>query len=79
MSGKELVKNEEIQNRIYTIRGVQAILGGDRTLLYGVETKVLNHAVKRNSERFPEEFMFQITDDKFDRLRSQIVTLNPRR
>jgi len=78
MSGSELIKNEEIQNRIYTIRDVQVMLDEDLALLYGVETKVLNQAVKRNSERFPEEFMFQITDDEFNRLRSQIVTSNQR-
>ena len=54
------------------------MLDEDQALLYGVETKVLNQAVKRNSERFPEEFMFQITDDEFNRLRSQIVTSNQR-
>lgn len=78
MSGSELIKNEEIQNRIYTIRDVQVMLDEDLALLYGVETKVLNQAVKRNSERFPEEFMFQITDDEFNRLRSQFVTSNQR-
>lgn len=78
MSGNELIKNEEIQNRIYAIRDVQVMLDEDLSLLYGVETKVLNQAVKRNSERFPEEFMFQITDDEFNRLRSQIVTSNQR-
>lgn len=78
MSGNELIKNEEIQNRIYAIRDVQVMLDEDLLLLYGVETKVLNQTVKRNSERFPEEFMFQITDDEFNRLRSQIVTSNQR-
>ena len=76
MSGNELIKLEEIQSRIHTIRGVQVMLYEDLALLYGVETKVLNQAVKRNSERFPEEFMFHITDDEFNRLRSQIVTSN---
>ena len=78
MSGNELIKLEEIQSRIHTIRGVQVMLDEDLALLYGVETKVLNQAVKRNSERFPEEFMFQITDDEFNRLKSQIVTSNQR-
>jgi len=91
MSGNELIKNEEIQNRIYTIRGVQVMLDEDLALLYGVETKVLNQAVKRNNERFPEEFMFQINNDelshlksliglsKKDSLRSQNVTLDSAR
>jgi len=76
MTGNELIMNKEIQSRIYAIRGVQVMLDEDLALLYGVDTKVLNQAVKRNSERFPEEFMFQITDDEFDRLRSQVVTLD---
>ena len=78
MSVKKLIKNEEIQDRIHTIRDVQVMLDEDLASLYGVETKALNQAVKRNSERFPEEFMFQITDDEFNRLRSQIVTSNQR-
>ena len=72
MSGSKLIKTEEIQSKIHTIRGVQVMLDEDLALLYGVETKVLNQAVKRNCERFPEEFMFQITDDEFNRLKSQI-------
>jgi len=75
MSGTELIKNEEIQNRIYTIHGVQVMLDEDLALLYGVETKVLNQAVKRNSERFPEDFMFQLSEEDFKLLRSQNVTL----
>lgn len=76
MTGNELIMNKEIQSRIYAIRGVQVMLDEDLALLYGVDTKVLNQAVKRNSERFPEQFMFQITDEEFDRLRSQVVTLD---
>jgi hypothetical protein len=78
MSGSELIKKEEIQNRINTLRDVQVMMDEDLALLYGVETKVLNQTVKRNSERFPEEFMIQITDDEFNRLRSRIVTSNQR-
>lgn len=76
MTENELIMNKEIQSRIYAIRGVQVMLDEDLAFLYGVDTKVFNQAVKRNSERFPEEFMFQITDEEFDRLRSRIVTLN---
>lgn len=76
MTENELIMNKEIQSRIYAIRGVQVMLDEDLAFLYRVDTKVLNQAVKRNSERFPEEFMFQITDEEFDRLRSQVVTLN---
>jgi len=78
MNEHELINVESIQNCIYTIRGVQVMIVRDLSELYEVETKVLNQAVKRNSERFPEEFMFQITDDEFNRLRSQFVTLNQR-
>jgi hypothetical protein len=78
MSGSELINVEDIRNRIYTIRGVQVMLDEDLALLYGVETKVFNQAVKRNSERFPEEFMFQITDYEFNSLRSQFVTSKQR-
>ena len=64
----------EIQNKIYEIRGQKVILDRDLARLYGVETKVLNQAVKRNIQRFPTDFMFQLTMDEC--LRSQIVTLN---
>ncbi len=76
MTGNALIMNKELQSRIYAIRGVQVMLDEDLAFLYGVDTKVLNQAVKRNSERFPEEFMFQITDEEIDRLRSQVVTLD---
>lgn len=71
-----------IQSRIFTIRGVQVMLDRDLAEFYGVETKVLNQAVKRNIERFPEHFMFQLTEQELKemslemRLRSQIVTSN---
>ncbi|MBR5274411.1 MAG: ORF6N domain-containing protein, partial [Bacteroidales bacterium] len=58
----------------YEIRGQKVMLDRDLAKLYGVETKVLNQAVKRNIKRFPEDFMFQLTYDEC--LRSQIVTLN---
>jgi len=74
MSENELVSVEDIDNRIYTIRGVQVMLDEDLSALYGVETKVLNQAVKRNRERFPVEFMFQLNESEIGILRSQIVT-----
>jgi len=64
-----------IQKRIHTIRGVQVMLDSDLAEFYGVETKILNQAVKRNIERFPEEFMFQLNKEEYNSLRSQIVTL----
>lgn len=65
-----------IQNLIYEIRGHKVMLDKDLATLYGVETKVLNQAVKRNIERFPEDFMFQLTQNEWEvvRVRSQIVT-----
>jgi hypothetical protein len=64
----------QIENRIYTIRGIQVMLDSDLAEMYDVETKVLNQAVKRNLDRFPNEFRFQLTKDELDNLRSQIVT-----
>ena len=60
--------NLKIEERIFSIRGKQVILDRDLAQLYGVETKVLNQAVKRNAERFPESFMFKLTTDEFDGL-----------
>jgi hypothetical protein len=64
-----------IQNRIYEIRGERLMLDFDLAVLYEVETRVINQAVKRNIERFPNDFMFQLTDNEWFVLRSQIVTL----
>ena len=57
---------QNIQNKIYTIRDTRVMLDFDLAELYGVETKVLNQAVKRNRERFPDDFMFQFTDDELE-------------
>ena len=70
----DLIKIDDIQKRIYTVRKVQVMLDEDLAVLYGVKTKVLNQAVKRNQERFPPEFMFQLTKEDMENLRSQIVT-----
>ena len=66
---------EIIKQKIYWIRGKQVILDSDIAMWYEVETKKLNQAVKRNIERFPEEFCFQLTENEYNSLRSQIVTL----
>lgn len=71
-----LITEKDIVKRIYTIRGKRVMLDKDLAELYGVETKVLNQAVKRNLTRFPEDFMFQLTEIEFDILRSQFVTSN---
>ena len=67
---------ENIENLILNIRGKQVMLDRDLARLYGVETKVLNQAVKRNLERFPEDFMFQLNKEEFENWKSQIVTSN---
>ncbi|WP_281638076.1 ORF6N domain-containing protein [Flavobacterium marginilacus] len=71
-----IITRQEIENRIYTIRGQQVMLDNDLAMIYQVETKVFNQAVKRNIDRFPESFCFQLTQDEFDaiNLRSQFVT-----
>lgn len=66
---------EVIKHRIYEVRGMQVMLDRDLAELYGVETKVLNQAVKRNIERFPEDFMFKLNKSEWVFLRSQIATL----
>ena len=65
-----------IANKIYLIRGQKVMLDRDLAKLYGVNTKVLNQAVKRNLERFPDDFMFRLTLEEAECSRSQIVTLN---
>ncbi len=68
---------EQIARTILVIRGHKVLLDSQLALLYGVETKALNQAVKRNQERFPEDFMFQLSEVEFENWRSQIVTSNP--
>lgn len=74
MGTVELAIEEKIVNKIYLIRGKKVMLDRDLAELYGVETKVLKQQVKRNIERFPEDFMFFLSQNEFDNLRSQIVT-----
>jgi len=79
----ELIPRELIEKKIYVIRGQKVMLDRDLAELYGVETRILNQAVKRNKDRFPEDFMFLLTKQEFLRisqfaissLRSQIVIL----
>lgn len=68
------IPTETLMNKIYVIRGVKVMLDSDLAQLYGVETKVLNQSVKRNSKRFPEDFMFQLSTKEFEILKSQFVT-----
>jgi hypothetical protein len=76
MSGSvELVPPSGQEGRILLLRGTRVMLDGDLAALYGVDTKVLNQAVRRNLERFPADFMFQLTAEEHAALRSQSVTL----
>lgn len=74
MVKNELIKIDEIKSRIFTIRGMQVILDRDIAYLFGVETKVLNQAVKRNKERFLDDFHFMLSNQEIANLRSQFVT-----
>ena len=67
---------EDIKNLIYTIRGKQVMMDSDVANIYHCETKYVNRVVKRNIERFPEEFCFQLNENEFEVLRCQFVTLN---
>ena len=69
-----LYKSEEIERKIVSIRGTQVMLDRDLAELYGVETKRLNEQVKRNIERFPEDFMFQLDKGELEILKSQFAT-----
>ena len=72
------ISNEEIKNLIYTIRGKQVMLDSDVARLYHYETRRINETVKRNSERFPIEFCFQLTSKEYETLKSQFATSNIR-
>jgi len=75
MDNLTLSTNQDtIENKIYTIRNMQVMLDEDLSVLYGVETRVFNQAIKRNIERFPENFRFQLTHEEYENLRSQFVT-----
>jgi spore maturation protein CgeB len=67
---------QNIQNRIYEIRGERVMLDKDLASLYEIETKVLNQAVKCNIRRFPKDFMFQLSEEEFEDLKFQIEILN---
>ena len=71
---KSILPDEAIINKIYLIREQKVMLDKELAEMYGVETKVLKQAVKRNPEKFPKDFMFTLTQKEFQHLRSQIVT-----
>ena len=73
-----IIKDKQIEKMIFEVRGVQVMLSSDVATLYQIETKRLNQVIKRNIDRFPSTFCFQLTDEEIDRLslRSQFATLN---
>jgi len=75
MKNKEMITFDAVEKRIYYIRGTNVMIDSDLAHLYGVPTKRLNEQVKRNKKRFPESFMFRLTDAEVQALRSQNATL----
>jgi hypothetical protein len=73
----ELVPLERVERTILALRGQRVILDSDLTAMYGVQVRALNQAVRRNLERFPEDFMFRLTHEEARDLRSQTVISNP--
>ncbi|MGB4847854.1 MAG: ORF6N domain-containing protein [Saprospiraceae bacterium] len=73
-SSRNLIKQPEIENLIFTIRGLQVMFDSHLVELYGIETKRLNEQVQRNKERFPESFRFQLSPEEEGILKSQIAT-----
>jgi len=76
MSKAVMVSEDLVVSKIYLIRGQKVMLDRDLAEMYGVETRVLNQAVKRNAKRFPEDFMFQLTEEEMEDWKSQIVISN---
>jgi ORF6N domain-containing protein len=74
----QIIPAEQIALRIRRFRGEKVLLDFDLAVLYGVAVKVLNQSVKRNRERFPNDFMFQLSDEEARLLRSQLLTLENR-
>ena len=71
-----IISNDDIKSKIYTIRGMQVMLDRDLASMFGTETRRLNEQVRRNIDRFPEEFCFQLNDDEFQNWKSQFATSN---
>ncbi|RDC57116.1 ORF6N domain-containing protein [Pedobacter chinensis] len=69
-----IIPENILVNKIYEIRGLKVMLDSDLAELYGVETKRLNEQIRRNIDRFPEDFMFQLTESEWQNLKSQIAT-----
>jgi predicted acylesterase/phospholipase RssA len=75
-TGQSMLADEIVMHRIYLIRGQKVMIDRDLGVLYGYETKRMNEQIKRNLERFPASFMFQLTANEEEHLRSQIATAN---
>lgn len=71
---QSIIPNEAVVDKIYNIREQKVMLDSDLALLYGIDTKRINEQVKRNIDRFPEDFMFQLTEYEFQNLKSQFAT-----
>jgi len=76
MNDKLSITSNTIENLIFEIRGVKVMLDYDLAAIYGVETRTLNQAVKRNIERFPEDFMFMLSDKEWRDLHANLLTTN---
>src|SRR3989339_379023 len=76
MTKGKIILHEQIENKIYLLRDKKIMFDRDLAELYGVPTRALNQAVKRNIKRFPDDFMFQLNKQEFENWRSQIVTSN---
>lgn len=72
----ELINQQNIGNKIFTVRNMQVMLDSDLAVLYGTETKFINRAVKRNPNRFPESFVLDLTETEWENIRFQSGTLN---
>ena len=73
-----ILKPENVAQLVFFIRAEKVMLDGDLAMLYGVSTKALNQAFRRNRSRFPDDFVFQLTQKEYDLMRSQIVTASRR-
>lgn len=71
-----MITEKSISNKIYFIKGREVMIDRDLAELYGVETRILNQSVRRNIKRFPEDFMFQLSPEEFNKWKSQIVISN---
>lgn len=74
MKEKEIIKHEQIEDKIIALRGTNVIIDSDVAAIYGVETKIVNQAVKNNPEKFPEGYVFELTDNELVLLRSKFLT-----